>query len=470
MLIMLQLTNAGAQLIPLQNPGFESGLTDWQDLKVGSSTLQAAPEGDAYAYQLGSDMGISQRTSHRIASSETISLSVWVRGINGMGNTAETMAEVRMLAGSTVLGKASLPVNPPQLKGAASDTPNDDGANIWIDGDYRHQFSDKHMIQHISNDPLLDEWHILENSGYEDIERLGWAVGNVIAGEHRYVYGTLYRDQPGNFYSSITMSKALPMKGQDYAWSKPITLISHSGTEFPWVEDPHLFYDEDEDRLWLSWGGGTCYVTEIDPATGTLIPPQDNPEIFTHLPTMHHPVAAWPETDEGWCGDEWSTCWMEGAALYKHGAYWYYFGSYGHLGLDYTIRCGRGSSPTGPFYDKHGLDMMEFDPRRECYGNTMVLGVEADQRVPGHPHIWEENDQFYMGYDYRKPESGKDLMGIRRLYWVGGWPTIWQPLQLKVRVDRHPESIGELLTIELINTGEAESMVAFDRVRLIVKE
>lgn len=459
-----------------EHTGSEMKLTDWSKIEgwiaasdnnsgIEKNEIYAPVEGEWIAFQKGGADYIYQETGHVITPGNSYTLKLWARSINGAEDTAATVVEVRFFSGSTTIAVSTKNVNAPQLKGAAATYPNDDGANVWIDGEYRHQFNDKHMYQTLSSNPIDDPWYIVEENNYEKIKRLGWAVGNVIAGENKYVYGTIYRDIPANFYSSITMTKVLTTKGNDYTWTDPITLISHKKTEFPWVEDPHGYYDESTGRLWMSWGGGICYVTELDPETGLFINHPAEPEFDTHPEGMHYPVATWPETAGGWCGDQWSVCWMEGAALYKHNGFWYYFVSYGNMNKDYTIRYGRGTSPTGPFIDKHGLDMMKFDPVRNVYGNTMLLGAEGKQLVPGHPHVWEENGKFYLGYDFRG-DLGKesDMMGIRRLYWVNDWPTIYMPVTVSFNADNHPDVFGKKLGISFRNIGEANSIMAVDSI------
>jgi len=144
------------------------------------------------------------------------------------------------------------------------------------------------------------------------------------------------------------------------------------------------------------------------------------------------------------------------------------------MGFSYTIRCCRSRRPDGPFVDKDNIGCTKFDTTKDRFGASMLLGPEGHQAVPGHPHMWAEADgREYLGYDFRNYQTNKsedrpfktnDEMGIRRLYWVNGWPTIWTPLTVTFAADDHPDAIGSALTLQLSNGGAPTSLAAFDLV------
>ena len=82
-----------------------------------------------------------------------------------------------------------------------------------------------------------------------------------------------------------------------------------------------------------------------------------------------------------------------------------------------------------------------------------------------------------MAYDYRTHKGDDedlnlpaDILGIRTIYWVNGWPTIWQLLSItfKVNTEASRREIGQPLTILLSNVGEKFSVVAFDLIDIAV--
>ncbi|MHC5082459.1 MAG: hypothetical protein ACYTET_00770, partial [Planctomycetota bacterium] len=107
--------------------------------------------------------------------------------------------------------------------------------------------------------------------------------------------------------------------------------------------------------------------------------------------------------------------------------------------------------------------------------NSFLLGDDSDQLVPGHPHIWEEGETTYLGYDWRNAKEGHsgpgldpffDIFGIRKLYWVNDWPTIWVPITLTFNAYDYPESIDQALGIKMRNSGESSTYIAFDHLSL----
>jgi hypothetical protein len=337
--------------------------------------------------------------------------------------------------------------------------PNDDGANVWIDDGYRIELADSVMYQRVEDDPIADPWTWLNDPDYI----VDMAMGPIITPQGlRGVYSTFYRErQP--VYSEIRLVRANGSP-PDYEWREGDVVLSHSGDEEPWVIDAHLTYDEQTGRLWMAWGGGTVYVSELDPTTGLL--PGDFPdtEFDTHPAGTHSPAASWS-------GDEWTggNNWFEGPALFQHGGYWYLFASYGDLAVNYSIRVGRGTSPTGPFFDRDGTGMLEWNSEEQEYGNSIVLAGEGGHDSPGHPHLWEENGRFFMGYDYvdMYDWSRVDRMGIRELRWVDGWPTIWTPITVYLNARQARKVAGRELGVSLLSTGEPLTVAGFDMVGLI---
>ena len=310
----------------------------------------------------------------------------------------------------------------------------------------------------------------------------------------RALYGTFYTEGRGGTISRIDKRDLLGSApnyalarstGEDTAGETFETILSHRGDQFPWVIDAHLTHDKETGRLWMAWGGHALWVTELDARTGNVMGNPSSPEFDTHPPGTHTCVAAWEPNDyrvcsgadrppTSWEGDENGVAYIEGPSLYKKDSNWYLCGSYGSMGFSYTIRCCRSDNPTGLFVDKDGIGCTNFDSAANRFGASMLFGPEGHQAVPGHPHMWREEDgSEFIGYGFRKYQRGRseenpitspDEMGIRRLYWVDGWPTIWTPMEITYRADDHPDAIGERLQIELENTGAPSSMAAFDLV------
>ncbi|MGB5893594.1 MAG: family 43 glycosylhydrolase [Ignavibacteriaceae bacterium] len=473
--ILINYTLFKAQENILTNPSFESGETGWNNIRVDNHEYFAPVDGEYYAISESGSVYTSQLTDHIIEWGNIYSTTVWARSIYNdeyvdcllncsennlpQGDSATTIIKFQFYTESGTISSIEQEVNPVAIQGDPQIFPNDDGGNVWIDQGYRMEFADYVFYQYDSANPILDPWTRVNDIDYDH----DMAVGPIITPQGlKGLYNTYY-EEGDNIYSGIWLLTATG-NPPDYQWSSQGIILSNSVDQYPWVFDAHLYYDDETGKLWLTWGGGRIWVTEIDPADGQLINHPDDTEFDTHPEGSHTVVARWN-------GDEWTNnnSWFEGAALYKYNDYWYLFASYGNLGANYSIRMGRGTSPTGPFYDKEGVGLMEWTSSEAEYGNSFLLGDDSDQLCPGHPHIWEENGRFYMGYDYIPEKLAAqewDILGIRRLYWVNDWPTIWTPITLTFKSNDHPEVIGKKLGISFLNIGEEGSVLAVDSITL----
>jgi arabinan endo-1,5-alpha-L-arabinosidase len=129
---------------------------------------------------------------------------------------------------------------------------------------------------------------------------------------------------------------------------------------------------------------------------------------------------------------------MEGAYVVKRDGYYYLF--YSDAGCcsgaysGYQVKVGRATSPTGPFTDPEGVDLMSLTTK-----GGIVVGANGNRWIgPGHNGIQTDlSGQDWLVY-HGIPSDAPDLkpaaqgtlkltrrpMLIDRLDWIGGWPVV----------------------------------------------
>jgi arabinan endo-1,5-alpha-L-arabinosidase len=80
---------------------------------------------------------------------------------------------------------------------------------------------------------------------------------------------------------------------------------------------------------------------------------------------------------------------------------------------------GRSKSPTGPFIDKEGKDMVD-------EGGSLLIETEGRYIGPGHASIYRQPDGRYaFSFHYYDGENeGRARLAVRELNWIEGWPVL----------------------------------------------
>jgi arabinan endo-1,5-alpha-L-arabinosidase len=171
--------------------------------------------------------------------------------------------------------------------------------------------------------------------------------------------------------------------------------------------DPSI-YVAANGTVWMSYGSYSSgiLVVQMDPATGMRL----NTNSLGTQVASNGPGGGEGNTEEGSC-------------IYQRGGYWYLFVNWGgccDLTLStYNIRFGRATSPTGPYYDKNGVNL-------NSGGGTMFLESTARYIGPGHPAIMDDNGTNWFTYHfYDGLANGYPTVGMNQLYWsADGWPVL----------------------------------------------
>ncbi|MEU8874315.1 arabinan endo-1,5-alpha-L-arabinosidase [Streptomyces javensis] len=168
--------------------------------------------------------------------------------------------------------------------------------------------------------------------------------------------------------------------------------------------DPNLFVDSDG-KWWLSFGSwwSGLKMIRLDPATGKQYAGDRTVYAIASRPT--------------------GTKAIEGPSVVKRNGYYYLFASYdtccAGTSSTYKIKVGRATSPTGPYYDKSGVNMMN-------NGGTPVLESHGRYIGPGGQSVMSDVDGDLLVYHYYDgQDNGAPKLGVNLLSWSGGWPTAY---------------------------------------------
>ena len=199
-------------------------------------------------------------------------------------------------------------------------------------------------------------------------------------------------------------TKSLDPKSPDFKFVEDTVVASSDGFEDCDAIDPSFLLGPD-DRLWLSYGTyfGFIRVVELDPKTGKRKP-------------GNQPVNVAID--------------MEATSLQYRDGWYYLLGTHGTCcdgaNSTYNIRAGRSKSPTGPFVDHMGTDLLRG-------GGKLVVAASGRFVGPGHFGrlvITDGIEKFSCHYEADLDRSGRSVLDIRPLLWKDGWPlagdNVWE--------------------------------------------
>jgi arabinan endo-1,5-alpha-L-arabinosidase len=232
--------------------------------------------------------------------------------------------------------------------------------------------------------------------------------GNVWAPDVSYHDGQywMYYAVSSWYSQTSAIGLATSLTGNPGSWTDHgLVIASAPGDRYNAI-DPNLLVDA-SGNWWLSFGSWSegIFMISLDPATGK--PTSSNPpvtNVAARMAVPDHPI--------------------EAPFIFRHGGYYYLFVSFDYCcrgsASNYSIHVGRSTSPTGPYVDQNGVNMLSG-------GGTTVLETHDGVHGPGGESVVHDaaDGRDLFVYHYYDPTAGKNWIGLNFLGWDGaGWPYV----------------------------------------------
>lgn len=237
-----------------------------------------------------------------------------------------------------------------------------------------------------------------------------WAPDVVKVGDEYRMYYSVSSFGSQRSVIGLATNTTLDFNSPNYQWvDQGLVIASQPGSPYNAI-DAGLLYEEDADRLWLSFGSfwNGIYATQLNPDTGKLAPRSPVPVNIARNVTSA--VNA-----------------IEAAHLMGHEGLYYLVTNWDAccqgVNSTYNLRVGRGDSPLGPFYDRSGVNMLQG-------GGELFLATEGNQIGPGHFSDFSANGLDYFAFHYYDgAANGAPRLGIEEFGWTyDGWPVALRDL------------------------------------------
>jgi arabinan endo-1,5-alpha-L-arabinosidase len=224
-----------------------------------------------------------------------------------------------------------------------------------------------------------------------------WAPDIIRLNGQYYLYYAI--SSWGQFVSAIGLltNPTLNTNSPDYKWTDRGMVVHSSEGEDLNAIDPGVCLAPDG-RLWIAYGSyhGNIDLVELDPKTGLRI-------------ATNSPV--WAIANQS-----------EAADIIFHDGNFYLFVNHGSCcqgtNSSYTILVGRAPKITGPYLDRHGVDLSHG-------GGTYFIASAGTQVGPGHFGLLPDDgvEKFSLHYEGDLARRGRSFLEIRPLLWTqDGWP------------------------------------------------